>query len=238
MAQLFHPSSNTLSRISVWGAPFVVVGAGLFLSVFYRSGWVTGQGEVVEQPVPFSHFHHSGQLGIDCRYCHTSVEQSGFAGIPPTKTCMNCHQQMWANAKLLEPVRESYRDDDSIKWRRVHNLPDYVYFNHSIHVAKGVGCASCHGRLDEMHLVFQSKTLLMEWCLNCHRAPENHLRPQSEVYSMVWKAADGWKDPDVHDPNLPGGSTMNTQPKIGSYLKEKYHVRDASVLTSCSTCHR
>jgi hypothetical protein len=232
MAQLFTPASNTLGRISVYGLPFVVVGAGLFLSVFYRSTYVTGQNEVPEQPIPFSHLHHAGQLGIDCRYCHTSVEQSSFAGIPPTKTCMNCHQQMWASADLLTPARESYRTDKSIPWQRVHNLPDYVYFNHSIHVAKGVGCKSCHGRLDEMHLTYQTKTLLMEWCLNCHRAPENHLRPQGEVFSMLWTPEQPTKNPET------GELYPTNQRELGLLLKQQYHVRDSTVLTSCSTCHR
>jgi NAD-dependent SIR2 family protein deacetylase len=138
------------------------------------------------QPVAFSHAHHVGQLGIHCLYCHTSVEKAGFANIPPTKTCMNCHQQIWQGADLLEPVRNSYKEDKPIEWLRVHNLPHYAYFNHSIHVAKGVGCQTCHGRLDQQNLTQQVSTLLMEWCIACHRNPEVHLRPRTEVFNMTY----------------------------------------------------
>ena len=131
-----------------------------------------------EQPIPFSHAHHVGGLGIDCRYCHTSVETSSFAGIPPTKTCMNCHSQIWSTSPTLEPVRESFRTGVSIQWTRVNDLPDYVYFNHSIHVNKGIGCESCHGRVDRMPLTWQENSLQMDWCLDCHRDPGKHIRPR------------------------------------------------------------
>ena len=139
-----------------------------------RSSWVTAQNEFVEQPVQFSHAHHVGGDGLDCRYCHTSVEKSSFAGIPPTKTCMNCHSQLWTNAPILEPVRASFRNDAPLTWIRVNDLPDFVYFNHQIHVRQGVGCATCHGRVDKMPLTYQAQSLLMEWCLDCHRAPEKY----------------------------------------------------------------
>ena len=185
MAQVFHRSMNAVARITVFGLPLMLVGAALSGTIIYRSGYITGQNQVIDQPVPFSHKHHVGQLGIDCRYCHTSVETSAFAGVPPTKTCMNCHQQMWAGSEMLNPVRESYKQNKSIPWERVHNLPGYVYFNHSIHIAKGVGCVSCHGQVDDMSLMSQAKPLLMEWCLKCHRNPEEHLRPRDEVTSMT-----------------------------------------------------
>jgi len=143
----------------------------------------------VPQPIPFSHKHHVEGLGLQCQYCHTSVEQSSYAGIPPTKTCINCHSQIWTNADLLEPVRQSWATGASIQWIRVHDLPDYVYFNHEIHVNKGIGCASCHGRVDEMPLMYQQNTLQMEWCLNCHRNPVENIRPTAEIYNMAWEGA-------------------------------------------------
>jgi ferredoxin len=199
-------------------------------AAFYRSTYATGVNEYPPQPVAFSHAHHVGQLGISCLYCHTSVEKSGFANIPPTKTCMNCHQQIWQGSNMLEPVRESYRTDKPIEWNRVHNLPHYAYFNHSIHVAKGVGCASCHGRLDQQNLTMQASTLLMEWCIACHRVPEKHLRPQSEVFNMQYDYS--------QTQNPATGKPYSSQLELGLDLKEKYKVRDAVTLTNCSMCHR
>src|SRR5205085_3696650 len=143
-------SFNTVSKVSIFGSVFFLGAVCWFLAVFYRSSYVTEKHIAYVQPVPFSHLHHVNQLGIDCRYCHTSVEVSATAGIPPTKTCMNCHSQIWSNSQYLEPVRESFRTGEPIKWVRVHDLPDFVYFNHSIHVSKGVGCSTCHGRVDQM----------------------------------------------------------------------------------------
>jgi hypothetical protein len=148
MRQIFARSTNTLSKVSIFGAVFILAGLSWVTWVVYHSTYVTTAEIAYVQPVPFSHEHHVGQLGIDCRYCHTSVEESSFAGIPPTKTCMNCHSQIWVGSDMLAPVRESYRSGASIRWERVHNLPGFVYFDHSIHVKKGVGCASCHGRID------------------------------------------------------------------------------------------
>lgn len=219
MPQLFHRSMTAVGRVVVFGSVFLFAGTGAALALFYRSYYVTGAHLAAVQPVPFSHQHHVGQLGIDCRYCHTSVESSSFAGIPPTKTCMNCHQQIWVGSSVLAPVRDSYRTDVSIPWERVHNLPGFVYFDHSIHVAKGVGCAECHGRLDEMPLTWQTNSLLMEWCISCHRHPENHLRPREEVFNMRWRAP-------------------SDRAALGRELSREYRVRDAGVLTSCSTCHR
>jgi hypothetical protein len=232
MPQVFHKSFNALGRIAVFGLPLLLGSTGVAVAAFYRSGYATGADIAYEQPVPFSHMHHVSQLGIDCRYCHTSVENSSFAGIPPTKTCMNCHQQMWVGADLLVPVRESYRTDQSIPWQRVHNLPDFVYFNHSIHIAKGISCVACHGHVDKMPLIFQTKTLLMEWCLNCHRNPEKHLRPREFVFNMTWTPAQGGTDPETGQPY------PTNQAQLGALLKEKHHVRDSLTLTSCSMCHR
>jgi hypothetical protein len=186
MAQVFDRSSNALARFSLVLTGVIVIALGVTLDNLQRSPWVTRQGQRPDQPVPFSHKHHVVGLGLQCQYCHTSVEKSAYAGIPPTKTCINCHSQIWTNAQLLEPVRQSWATGASIQWIKVHDLPDYVYFNHSIHVNKGIGCASCHGRVDEMPLMYQQNTLQMEWCLNCHRNPGVNLRPTSEIYNMAW----------------------------------------------------
>src|SRR5687767_803712 len=184
MPQIFRHSTNYLARATIFGAIFFLV-AALFVAVgINRSGWNTGAYIEKQQPVQFSHKHHVGDDGIDCRYCHTSVETSASAGIPPTQTCMNCHSEIWADSPYLEPVRESFRENKPIEWERVHDLPEFAYFNHSIHIAKGVGCASCHGQIDDMPAVYQENTLQMEWCLSCHRNPEPHIRPQSEIYNM------------------------------------------------------
>jgi Cytochrome c7 and related cytochrome c len=186
MAQVFDRSSNALARFSLVLTGVIVIALGVTLNSLQRSPWVTRQGQRPDQPIPFSHKHHVEGLGLQCQYCHTSVERSSYAGIPPTKTCMNCHSQIWTNAELLEPVRQSWATGASIQWIRVHDLPDYVYFNHEIHVNKGIGCASCHGRVDQMPLMYQQNTLQMEWCLNCHRNPGVNLRPTSEIYNMAW----------------------------------------------------
>jgi hypothetical protein len=186
MAQVFDRSSNALARFSLVLTGLIVIALGVALNYLQRSPWVTRQGQRADQPVPFSHKHHVEGLGLQCQYCHTSVEKSSYAGIPPTKTCMNCHSQIWTNAQLLEPVRSSWATGESIQWIRVHDLPDYVYFNHEIHVNKGIGCASCHGRVDQMPLMYEQNSLQMEWCLNCHRNPAVNLRPTSEIYNMAW----------------------------------------------------
>ena len=216
MPQIFRRSANTLSKLSLAGL-LIVVGSLIFTAILVaRSNYVTRAHEYVEQPVQFSHRHHVKDDGIDCRYCHTSVETSSFAGIPPTKTCMNCHSQIWSQAPILEPIRASFREDKPVRWLRVHDLPDFVYFNHSIHVKKGMGCETCHGRIDEMPLTLQQNTLQMEWCVNCHRNPENYVRPRSEIYTMGYK------------PSAP-------QSVVGPQLVKQYGIRGN---TSCSTCHR
>ncbi len=187
MAQVFDRSSNALVRFSLVLTGLIVISLGVALDQLQRSPWVTRQGQRPDQPVPFSHKHHVEGLGLQCQYCHVQVEKAAYAGIPPTKTCINCHAQIWTNADLLEPVRQSWATGASIQWIRVHDLPDYVYFSHDIHVNKGIGCASCHGRVDEMPLMYEQNTLQMEWCLNCHRNPAVNLRPVSEIYNMAWK---------------------------------------------------
>src|ERR1700748_367386 len=184
MAQIFHRSTNTLSRVTIFGAGFI---AGFVLWVIggiVRSPYVTNQGIERDQPVPFSHHHHVAGLGIDCRYCHTSVEKSAFAGMPSTATCMTCHSQLWTQAPILATVRESLATDLPIRWTRVHQLADYVYFDHSIHIQKGISCVSCHGRVDQMPITWKEKTLQMGWCLDCHRHPENARRPPGEGFNL------------------------------------------------------
>jgi len=219
MPQIFHRSANTLSKLSLAGL-LIVVGSLIFTAILVaRSNYVTRAHEFVEQPVQFSHRHHVADDGIDCRYCHTSVETSPFAGIPPTKTCMNCHSQIWNQAPILEPVRASFREDKPVRWVRVHDLPDFVYFNHSIHVKKGMGCETCHGRIDQMPLTLQENTLQMEWCINCHRNPTNYVRPRAEIYTMGYK------------PPVP-------QSVMGPQLAKEYGIPAGGANTSCSTCHR
>ncbi len=216
MAQIFHRSTNTISRVTIFGAIFIIAALLTVALMINRSGYVTQAGVPREQPVPFSHQHHVGGIGIDCRYCHTTVETSKFANIPSTKICMNCHSQIWATSPTLEPVRESFRKDKSISWIRVHDLPDFAYFNHSIHVNKGVGCSTCHGQVDRMPLVWQYSSLQMEWCLDCHRQPEKYVRPHGEVFNMEYQPpAD--------------------QIELGMRLVKEYKIQS---FTYCSTCHR
>src|SRR5690606_20071337 len=186
MAQLFPRSANALARGSVVVVLCLLAGGGATVFSLARSGYVNRQGLVVEQPVPFSHDHHVGQIGIDCRYCHTGVETTAAAGIPPTATCMNCHNQLWTNAEILEPVRASWRDGTPLRWNRVHDLPEFTYFNHSIHVAKGVACVTCHGQVDRMPLMYQFASLQMQWCLDCHKDPVPNIRPREEVTNVAW----------------------------------------------------
>jgi len=191
MAQLFPKSANALSKASI--ILVVVLGglAGYFAFAMTQSDYWTRAGTAVTQPIQFSHAHHVTGLGIDCRYCHTSVESASYAGIPPTKTCMNCHQQIWTGAPMLEPVRASYKtagseEEKSLQWTKVHRLADFAYFDHSIHVNNGIGCSSCHGRVDQMQAVYQKGSLLMNWCLECHRAPEDFVRPKDQIYTHDW----------------------------------------------------
>jgi hypothetical protein len=216
MPQIFRRSANTLSKVSIFGLLSLVGGLILLAIVVARSSYVTRQQVFIEQPLQFSHMHHVTDDGIDCRYCHTSVETSSFAGIPPTKTCMNCHSVLFANAPFLEPVRASFRDNKPLRWVRVHDLPDFVYFNHSIHIKKGVGCETCHGRIDQMPLTYQQNTLLMEWCINCHRNPQDYVRPRSEITTMGYQPA-------------------KAQSELGPELVKEYAINPP---LNCSTCHR
>jgi len=177
-----------------------------------------GVFEPVAQPIPFSHKHHVGDDGIDCRYCHTSVEKSGFAGMPSTSICLSCHSQLFLDSPALAPLHESARTGRPIQWTRVHDLPDFVYFEHDIHVNKGVACVECHGRVDQMPLTWRTASLEMQWCLNCHRNAPQHIRPLSKVLSMA--------------PQRP------LSPEEVRQLARLYKLRSANALTNCSTCHR
>jgi menaquinone reductase, multiheme cytochrome c subunit len=215
-------------RLANYALPLLVVaiaGGALYVPVLLGFGVgpsVLDVGYQPEQPVPYSHALHAGQLGIDCRYCHTAVDKADHANIPPTQTCMNCHTNIRTESKALQPVRDSWATNQPIEWVRVHDLPDYAYFNHSAHINKGVGCVSCHGRIDQMEVVYQAKKLSMGWCLECHREPEKFLRPKDQVTNMSY---------------VPEGGEQN-QVSVGLRLKAEYGIRDQAYMTSCSTCHR
>jgi hypothetical protein len=220
MAQIFHRSFNNIAKISIVGIALLLATIGGVVNVIIiRSSYLTQTQVAIEQPIQFSHKHHVGGLGLDCRYCHTSVEDAAFAGIPPTRTCMNCHSQIWVTSPMLEPVRTSFETGKPLVWKRVHNLADFAYFNHSIHVNKGVGCSTCHGRVDEMPLMWKENTLQMEWCLSCHRNPEKILRPKEDIFKMDWEPP---ADQEVK----------------GRELAKQYNIQGKELLTSCSTCHR
>jgi hypothetical protein len=218
MAQIFKPRSNTVARVSILGIGLFILFLGWAADAIFWSPYTTRVNIPLTQPVPFSHRHHTQQLGIDCRYCHTAVEKSSFAGLPDTETCMTCHSQLFTSAPLLAPVRQSLATGAPLRWSRVNKLPDFVFFNHSIHVAKGVGCATCHGPVNEMPLTWKSHTLYMKWCLDCHRQPDKFIRPRDKVFDMRWQAP-----PD--------------QRAQGRALAADYHV-NITPLTDCGTCHR
>ena len=219
MARVFHRSTNTLSRVSLFGLVFLLIVLSWISITVGRSSYLTNVAVAQKQPVPFSHEHHVSGLGIDCRYCHTSVEKSAFAGIPATQICMNCHSQIWSDSPMLEPVRASFRSGVPLEWTRVHNLPEFAYFDHSIHIHQGIGCSSCHGRIDQMPLTFAENPMYMEWCLECHRNVARYVRPREEVFNMNWQPP-----PD--------------QIARGQNLIREYHIKDIRSLTVCSTCHR
>jgi hypothetical protein len=216
MAQIFHPSFNTLSKVSIFGAVFFL-GAGVWAwDALLRSPYTTQVNVARHQPVPFSHKHHVQGLGLDCRFCHTSVEESASAGLPSTKVCMGCHSMVWKDAPLLEPVRASFQSDRSIEWIRVHDLPDFAYFDHSIHLAKGIGCTTCHGQVDEMPLMWRTATLHMDWCLDCHRDPAAAVRPRERVFDVDWD---------------PGSLTREERERLAA-------AHGLTRQTNCSVCHR
>jgi hypothetical protein len=218
MGQIFHRSANSIALLSIVGGGLLAAVVGVVWWLIVWSPYLTQQNVVIPQPVPFSHQHHVEGLGLDCRYCHTSVEDASFAGIPPTKTCMTCHSQIWTNAAVLAPIRDSFKNNTPIQWTRINDLPDYVYFDHSIHIAKGVGCTTCHGPIGQMPITWKGESLKMSWCLNCHRHPEKYLRPLDQVFNA--------------DYQLP-----SNQVAMGQQLVQQYDIQ-LNLLTSCSTCHR
>ncbi len=216
MAQIFHRSSNTIARTSILAAAAALVVGSWILYAGFRANYATEVGVPRQQPVPFSHKHHVGEEGFDCRYCHNSVEDSPFAGLPATEVCMSCHSQIWADSPMLEPVRASFRNGTPLVWNRVYQLPDFVYFDHSIHVNKGIGCSTCHGRVDQMPLTWRASPLQMQWCLDCHRAPEKFVRPKDQVFNIAYQ-------PPAN------------QLALGRKLVAEYKIKS---LTDCYTCHR
>ncbi len=219
MAQIFHRSTNTLSRLSIYGAVLIIALLAYGAYSINQSSYFTEVNVAREQPVPFSHKHHANELGIDCRYCHTSVEVSSYAGLPPTHTCMSCHSQIWVNSPMLEPVRASYASDRSLEWTRVNAVPDFVYFNHSIHVNKDIGCTTCHGPIGEMPITWRANTLYMRWCIECHRHPERYVRRREDVFRADYK---------------PPADQLD----LGRKLVKEYKIQSAEVMTDCYTCHR
>lgn len=217
MPQVFHRSANNISRVSIFVIAFGLTALIAAAYALDRGSFNTDVAVAKDQPIPFSHKHHVTDDGIDCRYCHTSVETSSYAGLPATEICMSCHSQIWSNATMLEPLRESFRTGQSIAWTRVHDLPEFVYFNHSIHLKKGIGCATCHGRVDKMPLMMKANTLNMNWCVECHRNPEKYIRPREEVFNMAYQAPD------------------DQLTRLGPELVKKYRVQK---LDDCYTCHR
>lgn len=218
MAQLFHPRADAFLKVIVVGGLGLIVLVLIGSVKLYNSDYYTGVGMPVIQPVPFSHQHHVGGLGIDCRYCHNTVEEADFAGMPATHTCMTCHSQIWVTSDMLKPVRASYETDRPMHWQRVTKLPDFVFFNHGIHVQNGVACETCHGRVDKMPLVWKVHNMTMGWCIDCHRDPAQYIRPRDAVFKM------GWSPPE-------------NQHTLGARLMKEYDI-PVGRLTDCSTCHR
>jgi hypothetical protein len=241
MAQLFHPAANVLANVSIVGGGLLTVGlivAGVAVS---RSPWNTKVGIPLDQPIPFSHEHHSVELGIDCRYCHTNVEKTAWAQVPPTETCMTCHSQIWTNSPLLEPVRTSYKTLTPIKggWNQVNAVPDFVYFNHSIHVNRGINCNTCHGPIQKEALTAKGRPFFMAWCLNCHRSPEAYVNDRKEVFALYAKYQTGEKLTEEERTILDGEDYRRSPGELALGVKR---VRDYKVqkkqLTDCWTCHR
>ncbi|HCU24589.1 MAG TPA: cytochrome C [Deltaproteobacteria bacterium] len=218
MSQTFRPSANFFFKLVVLGIGAGVLSVGLLFYLDARSDYVTGVNVAPEQPIPFSHKHHVQGLGLDCRYCHTSVEISPFAGMPSTHTCMTCHSQLFSDSQALKALRDSSEKNLPISWTRVQRLADFAYFDHSIHVQKGVGCSTCHGQVQAMPLVWEHKRFLMQECLECHRQPQKYLRPPEEIFNMSWKKT---ADNAAERKNL----------------VEHYRIH-TNLLTNCSTCHR
>jgi hypothetical protein len=217
MPQLFPPAFDLAAKLIMFVLLLLLIGGACSFYLLNRSPYWTNVGVTLNQPVPFSHQHHVGDLGIDCRFCHASVATSSYAGMPDTQTCMTCHSQIWKDAAMLAPVRQSYAENKPIKWNRVNEVPGFVYFDHSIHINKGVGCSSCHGRVDEMPITWKATDMEMQWCLSCHRHPEGQLRQLTQVYQMDWAPA--------------------RNPQVAADLSRARDIHKDH-LTDCSACHR
>ncbi len=247
MPQLFKPSANSLARATLGLSAALPVLAILIGSNITRGPSNTRVGLALDQPVPFSHKHHAWELGIDCRYCHTAVETSAQAGLPSTETCMSCHSQIWTNSPLLEPVRLSYAENKPIKWVQLNKVPEFVYFNHSVHVNRGISCNHCHGPVQDMQMAYKARTFFMRWCLECHKAPEKYmwedksnpdLTPREQVFNLYSKYQ--------LDPEMKGASSVekalaqgeeqrNSNPDGERILKERGINKE--ILANCSVCH-
>ena len=246
MAQIFHPGFNTIAKVGLalaFAAPLLIIGAASAVS---RSSYNTKVGVPLDQPVPFSHEHHVNELGINCVYCHSYVEKAAHSNLPATEVCMSCHSQIWTNSPLLEPVRESYKTNTAIKWNQLNKVPEFVYFNHSIHVNRGLNCNICHGPVQEMQLAYKGKTFHMAWCLNCHRNPENYVAPRSQVLGLYEKgqrtASSGYAGSSISPEEralLRGQDYHRTPEELeeGRKLVKQYGIKTKQ-LSDCSICHR
>lgn len=244
MAQIFHPGFNTLAKLSLF---LVVVGPVALIctaSAISRSPHNTKVLAPQDQPIPFSHEHHVTELGIDCRYCHSNVEKSAHATVPATETCMSCHSQIWTNSPLLEPLRESYRTNTPLKWTQLNKVPEFVYFNHSIHINRGLNCNICHGPVQQMQLAYKGKAFFMIWCLNCHRNPENYVNDRDKLFQLYEKgqvgADKGYGNVTAEERALLNGEDYQRSPEElekGKQLLEKYGVKKKQ-LADCWICHR
>ena len=235
MPQFFHSRWNALARLSLFGGPLYLAAVASMAAYVVYSPYATGTSDPVDQPVPFSHEVHSGLLKLDCRYCHAKVEQAAFAGMPSTDVCMNCHTRVWTGLPAIEPVRASYETNIPLAWRRVHNLPDFAYFDHSIHVQKGYACVTCHGRVDRMDLVWQTETLYMQWCLECHREPARHIRPREYVFHMDWEFPNDPLELESLGRRLGVDPPPVSSEELQVALVKKYDIQR---YTSCSICHQ
>ncbi|GGE07709.1 cytochrome c [Aureimonas endophytica] len=218
MPQIFQPGATTYARMLLAALALGPLALVLLAYLLMGSPYVTGQDVTLDQLPPFSHAHHVRQLGIGCAMCHSQVEETAFAGMPTTNVCMSCHSQIWTNAAMLAPVRESLAENRPLQWHRVNNLPDYVYFNHAVHVQNGVGCSSCHGDVTAMPLIRQAAPLTMGWCLDCHKAPERQLRPQAAIYDFKWQP--------------PPDQAARGAALVAAHGIDKAHLLD------CTVCHR
>jgi len=250
MAQIFKPSVNSITAAALLGASLGVPSVWLSIAALSRSPANTKVNVPINQPIPFSHQHHTEELGIDCRYCHTGVEKSDYPGLPSTETCMSCHSQIWTNSPLLEPLRQSYATGTPIRWNQVNKLPDFVHFSHSIHVARGINCNTCHGPVQWMHITWKGNSFQMAWCLQCHRAPERYLYsdptrpdldPRQQVFNIYWKLQTvGYSKLSSREQSQIQGYYNGKQPwddkSEGKELVKKLGIK-VQQLSDCSVCH-